>query len=133
MKLKNTSKKTISIGDYHILPPGAECVISPREQSIVNESHIQKQITAGLLEIIREPGDKPQTPNLVRGDLVFIRNKHGGPLTVFDTVLYPGDWMQVESKDITTGPVARSIANGLLEIMQEEPEAEPAEEPTAEP
>ena len=133
MRIKNISKTTISFGHEHLLRPGDECTIGPREQSLVYQVNTKQQIDKGLLEIIREPGDKPQTPNLVRGDLVFIRNKHGGPLTVFDTVLYPGDWMQVESKDITTGPVARSIANGLLEIMQEEPEAEPAEEPTAEP
>lgn len=128
MKIKNVSNTTMSFsGTTIILSPGEETEI---DNHIMQAVSVQKQIAAGNLEVIQEPGDKPQKANFRRGDLVFVRNKHGGPLTVLDSILYPGDMMQVDSKDITTGPVARAIENGLLEIV---PEVEPAEEPTAEP
>lgn len=122
MRIKNISKTTISFGHEHLLRPGDECTIGPREQSLVYQVNTKQQIDKGLLELIHEPGDRPQTPNLVKGDLVTIRNVSGGLVTVFDSVLYPGGEVQADSKDITTGPVARSIKNGLLEIVPEEPE-----------
>ena len=123
MKIKNVSNTTMSFsGTTIILSPGEETEI---DNHIMQAVSVQKQIAVGNLELIREPGDKPQMPNLVRGDLVYVRNKHGGPVTVLGSVLYPGDTKQLDSKDITTGSVARAIENGLLEIVPEEPTAEP--------
>ena len=117
MRIKNISSKTISFGGTTIiLSPGEEAEIDNRIMQAVS---VQKQIAAGNLAVIS--GDTAQRPNFVRGKIVTIRNVSGGLVTVLDSVLYPGGEVQVDSKAISTGPVARSIENGLLEIVQPEP------------
>lgn len=126
MKIKNVSNTTMSFsGTTIILSPGEETEI---DNHIMQAVSVQKQIAAGNLEVIS--GDTAQRPSFVRGKIVTLRNVSGGLVTVLGSVLYPGGEVQVDSKAISTGPVACSIENGLLEIV---PEAEPAEEPTDEP
>ena len=114
MKIKNIGNTTMSFsGTTIILSPGEETEIDNRIMQAVS---VQKQIAAGNLEVIS--GDTAQRPSFVRGKIVTLRNVSGGLVTVLDSVLYPGGEVQADSKDITTGPVARSIENGLLEIVQ---------------